>query len=257
MANNGIIDSFARIELKYRVPASKYEALLQKLSDYVEPDEYGETKIFNIYYDTPDYRLIRRSISKPVYKEKLRLRTYRMPKDTTGAFIEIKKKYAGVVYKRRITLPYSIAKWHLDYKIPFREMENRYLDDKSFFTDAQIEKEINSMIDNYKTLIPAMVIIYDRTAYRGIEDPDFRITFDRDIKWRDTDLDISKGAYGTNLLKKGERLMEIKIAGAMPIEIARILSELKIYKSSYSKYGSGYLQLLEREKYEKGIRKYV
>ena len=113
------------------------------------------------------------------------------------------------------------------------------------------------MIDNYKTLIPAMVIIYDRAAYRGIEDPDFRITFDRDIKWRDTDLDISKGAYGTNLLKKGERLMEIKIAGAMPIEIARILSELKIYKSSYSKYGSGYLQLLEREKYEKGIRKYV
>ena len=257
MANGGYKESFARVEIKYSVPANKYKALLERLSEYVEPDEYGDTRIYNIYYDTPDFRLIRKSLEKPKYKEKLRLRTYKVPNESTSAFIEIKKKYNGIVYKRRISLPYGVAKWHLDHGIPFTEMNTRSIIGKSSFSDVQIENEINSMLDLYGNLGPGMMVSYDRLAFRGKENPDFRVTFDKNIRWRNTELDLTKGGYGNPLLRNDERIMEIKISDAMPIEIARILSELQIYKTSYSKYGNGYIQLLENERHKKGIKKYA
>ena len=248
-------ESFARIETKYHVPCDTYGLLLEELKDYIKPDVYGDTRIYNIYYDTPDYRLIRRSIEKPVYKEKLRLRTYKVPDADTSAFVEIKKKYEGIVYKRRISLPYSEAKRHLDYGIPFQSADHVRGNVTESFTDTQIEHEIDSMVGYYKRLRPGMIISYDRLAFQGIEDPGFRVTFDKNIRWRDSDMDLRSGGYGTLILPEEERLMEIKIAGAMPIEIARILSKLNIYKTSFSKYGRGYARKLELER--RGIRKYA
>ena len=260
MVRGDFKESFARIEIKYHVPGDRYEFLLEELMEYVKPDVYGDTRIYNIYYDTPDYRLIRRSMEKPIYKEKLRLRTYKVPDANTNAFVEIKKKYDGIVYKRRISLPYAEAKMHLDNGIPFTEDELRgdeaaHLTDTQCFTDTQIEHEINSMVKYYKTLKPGMIISYDRLAFQGIDDPNFRITFDRNIRWRDFDMDLKSGGHGSLILPEDERLMEIKIAGAMPIKVAKILSLLNIYKSSFSKYGTGYAEKLERDR--RGIRKYA
>ena len=255
MENGGYKESFARKETKYHVPSGTYEKLLDELKAYVKPDVYGDTRIFNIYYDTPDYRLIRKSIEKPIYKEKLRLRTYKVPDAETSAFVEIKKKYEGIVYKRRISLPYGEAKRHLDLGIPFQELERDILDEKVSFTDVQIENEINSMMKLYKRLRPGMIISYDRLAFQGIEDPGFRVTFDKNIRWRDRDMDLKSGGYGSLILPEEDRLMEIKIAGSMPIEISHILSRLNIYRTSFSKYGRGYAEKLVNER--RGTRKYA
>ena len=234
---------FKRKEMKYLLSAPQYQRLTEELKDRIVPDDFPVSAISNLYYDTPDFRLIRTSLQKPKYKEKLRLRCYKVPNADTQAFLEIKKKAMGIVYKRRESLPYRRAV--------------NYLAGKGPGGDSQIFRELDWMLRSYKTLAPAMFLSYDRLSFKGREDPSVRLTFDRNILWRTTALDLAAGTWGEPLLSPGDRLMEIKIAGAMPIEIARILSELKIYKSSYSKYGSGYLQLLEREKYEKGIRKYV
>ena len=95
---------FKRHELKYLVSAEQREFIESEFARYMIPDEHGESTICNIYYDTPDFRLIRRSLEKPVYKEKLRLRSYGTASKDEKVFLELKKKYKGIVYKRRISL---------------------------------------------------------------------------------------------------------------------------------------------------------
>ncbi|MCR5556199.1 MAG: polyphosphate polymerase domain-containing protein [Butyrivibrio sp.] len=223
----GIKDVFERIEVKYLLDETQYKELMERLKPIAAVDGYGETSILNIYFDTPDFKLIEKSLDKPVYKEKLRLRTYGIPEDDSNAFIEIKKKYKGVVYKRRITMPYINA---LDY------LERDARPPK----ESQISKEIDYFKHYYKGLKPAMAISYDRIALAGIEDPDLRITFDTNIRWRTKDLSLKRGNVGKDILLPGQHLMELKIAGAMTCEIARILDELNIRKTSFSKYGKGY-----------------
>ncbi|MCR5640702.1 MAG: polyphosphate polymerase domain-containing protein [Lachnospiraceae bacterium] len=239
-------ENFARIETKYMLSRQQYDRLMKQLEDYVEPDEYGDTRIYNIYYDTPNYRLIRESIEKPTYKEKLRLRTYLVPDSESNSFVEIKKKYKGVVYKRRIGMPYGMAKAHLDTGKHFEDADEERTTQS--FVDAQIGSEIDSFTDYYDALVPKMVISYDRLAFRGKEDPDFRVTFDTHITWRCDHLDLQEGGYGEELLEEGNRLMEIKCGGAIPKEVAAILSKEEIYQTSYSKYGSAYRE------YVKGMR---
>jgi hypothetical protein len=199
-----------------------------------EIDAYGETSILNIYFDTPDYKLIERSLEKPVYKEKLRLRTYGTPTDDTNSFIEIKKKFKGVVYKRRISMPYHEA---LEYLVEGQKPKK----------ESQISKEIDYFVSYYKGLRPAMAISYDRIALAGIEDPDLRITFDSNIRWRTEKLDLKEGNKGFDILLPGQHLMELKIAGAMSVELARILDELNIRSTSFSKYGRGYVEYMYGE----------
>ena len=219
---------FKRTEIKYLLSEEQYKALRQRLTGIAAVDAYGETDILNIYYDTPDFSLIRTSLEKPIYKEKLRLRTYGTPKDSAAtSFIEIKKKYNGVVYKRRIDAPYGAAK--------------RYLNNERDLSDqSQIKKEIDAMKSLYKGLRPAMAISYRRIAMAGIEDPNLRITFDKNIRWRTEKLDLFEGPKGEELLQPGQHLMEVKIANAFPMELARIFSELGIFPVSFSKYGRGY-----------------
>lgn len=226
---------FMRNEIKYLISKKQYDALLERLENMVRVDEYGRTEIMNIYFDTDDYRLIRTSLDKPVYKEKMRLRTYGVPGDESNAFIEIKKKYNGVVYKRRISTSYSKA---VDYLI-----EDRGL----IHDDNQKLGEIEEMRHIYGKLKPAMTICYERVAMVGIEDPELRITFDSNIRWRTKEMDLKNGTYGRDIIGRDQYLMEIKIANSMSMELAKILSELRIFPVSISKYGRGYTDMIFRE----------
>lgn len=222
---------FKRKEVKYLLEEEQYKRLMDFLEGMARIDAYGLSRINNIYYDTEDYRLIRTSIEKPLYKEKLRLRTYGNTKDDTNAFIEIKKKYDGIVYKRRISGKY-------------KELYGYLSGEGRSIGTSQIAKEIGEFIKLYGELIPAMSICYDRIAMAGIYDPDFRVTFDSNIEWNSDCRDLRQIKTGRQLIKNGQRLMEIKIAGAFPIDLSMKLSELGIFPTSFSKYGAGYKAMM-------------
>ena len=232
--------NFKRVEKKYLLTHGQYTALTERLQGIAAVDAYGLTSILNIYYDTPDYHLIRTSLDKPVYKEKLRLRTYGVPDQDSPAFVEIKKKYKGVVYKRRISLAYADALHYMNDGMMIAE-------------DSQIRSEIDYFMKAYRNLEPKMVISYDRIAMAGVSDPNLRITFDTNIRWRTADLDLAEGTSGELLLGGGNYLMEVKIAGALSLQLARIFSELKIHPASYSKYGSAYTVYAQRQQIRKRV----
>lgn len=224
-------DTFKRYEKKYLLQPEKYELLRYRLQDYMQEDDYGQTTICNIYFDTPDYRLIQASLEKPLYKEKLRLRSYGVPRDGDTVFIELKKKYKGIVYKRRITSDITSAELYLYNAKPTVDA-------------GQIKKEIDWFLDFYQDIRPAMYISYNRIAMYGLEDSNLRITFDSNILWRKEDLWLEHGVWGNPLLEEGGQLMEIKIPGAMPVWLSHLLGKLEIYPVSFSKYGRGYQEAL-------------
>ena len=194
-------------------------------------DKYGRTTIRNIYYDTDDYLLIRRSIEKPVYKEKLRIRSYKRAKPESTVFVELKKKYQSVVYKRRISLPEKGAMEWIDK-------------DHHCHDGTQIASEIEYFIDYYKTLHPVVFLSYEREAYYCTDGSDFRVTFDDTILCRQEDLSLESEAYGTPLLPDGAILMELKCSGGVPLWMTRVLSSQHIYKTSFSKYGTAYQTMI-------------
>lgn len=222
---------FKRTEKKYLLDKGTYEKLIFRLNQYMERDRYFDSEILSLYYDTPDYRLIRTSIEKPVFKEKVRLRTYGVPTDDSTAFLEYKRKFKGVVYKRRTFMA-------LDDTLRFINGED--VEENN----PQIERELRYAFKYYNELAPRMLVSYHRNSYFGKEDPNLRITFDDNILYRGYDLDLRKGLYGRQLLNEGQRLMEIKIPGAMPLWLSHILDELKIYPRSMSKYGTAYTTLM-------------
>lgn len=238
---SGFQDVFQRIETKYLLDEDQYRMLQARLRNIAKADEYGETSILNIYFDTPGYQLVNTSLEKPVYKEKLRLRSYGIPTEETGTFIEIKKKYEGIVYKRRIKMTYAESMDYLYERHPVKE-------------PSQISHEIDYFFRYYQGIRPMMAISYERIALSGIYDPALRITFDKNIKWRTENLDLRKGNSGCDILQPGQYLMELKIAGAISLELARIFSELNIRQISFSKYGKAYLDYRYPE-YEKEIAK--
>lgn len=223
---------FQRKEIKYLLNEMQYRELMTFLESMARTDEYGLSRINNIYYDTPDHRLIRTSMEKPLYKEKLRLRTYGTTKDDTNAFIEIKKKYAGVVYKRRISGKYKDLQEYLSGKT------------KDIGT-TQIAKEIEAFRQLYGELIPAMSICYDRLAMAGTEDKNFRITFDSNIEWNAECKDLRHVKKGKPLLQQGQYLMEIKVSNAFPRSLSEKLSKLRVFPTSFSKYGAGYADMMK------------
>ncbi len=232
--------TFQRYEEKYLLNEMQYEKIIQKLNDKLTVDEYGRTSICNIYFDTPDHRLIRTSLDKPVYKEKLRLRSYGTPSGSDTVYVELKKKYKDVVYKRRVKMDLVTAERYLyDYVHPAKV--------------SQILREIDWFLSFYPNLQPSMYISYDRVAMYGIEDPELRVTFDWNILYRKEELWLESGAWGNPILPEGGRLMEIKMPGSMPLWLSHILNELRIFPVSFSKYGRGYqLSLLENHKVRKG-----
>lgn len=217
---------FNRVEKKYLLSKLQAERLIKKISENVKPGEYPYSKICNIYFDTKNSELIRKSIEKPVYKEKIRLRSYGIPNENDKVFLEIKKKFEGVVTKRRIAIPLNSV---------YSYLENGILPN----SNKQIFNELDYCFKKYN-LEPSMYISYERYSYAGKEDENFRITFDTNITSRDYDLKLDKGDYGLKLFGKDTYLMEVKALGSMPLWFTKALSELKIYPVSFSKYGKIY-----------------
>ena len=217
-----------RYELKYLVSAQQRAFLEKKLAGHMQVDQYGETSIASLYYDTPDFRLIRTSIEKPEFKEKLRLRSYGLATDTSPVFLEMKRKAYGIVYKRRVqtTIPQTA----------------RFFEGVAdICAPGQINAEITYFRDLYQNLEPACLIIYDRTAFFE-PGGDLRLTLDRNPRYRMTDLDLRVSMDGISLLPEGYSVLEIKVQQAMPLWLVSILGEAKIYKTSFSKYGAAYKQ---------------
>ena len=233
---------FKRYEKKYLLTWRQYQAMLTGMAPYMEADRYSNYTICNIYYDTPDWQLIRTSLEKPVYKEKLRMRSYGTVTGADNVFVELKKKYDGVVYKRRVTMRAADAV--------------RLLRVGTAAEPGQIHKEIEWFLRSYRPS-PKVFIGYDREAYAGTENSELRITFDTNLRWRDTEVDLRCGDHGTFLLPEDAILMEIKIPGAAPLWLARLLSENQIFSTSFSKYGAYYKQVVLGGASGKAYRKEV
>ncbi len=222
---------FKRYELKYIITNEQRDIILLDSAPFIRADEYGNTTIRNVYFDTDDYRVIRHSIEKPVYKEKLRIRSYDRANTDSTVFVEVKKKYNGVVYKRRAALSERDALlWISEHKKPA--------------DSTQITEEIDYFINFYPGLHPAAFLSYEREAYYGINDNGFRLTFDKNVLFRDDRLSLEEEPDGLPLLPENRVLMEIKCAGAVPLWMVSILSREKIYKTSFSKYGTAYTKYI-------------
>ncbi len=218
---------FKRYEIKYLITEEQKKRLLKVMEPYMKIDKYGKTNIRNIYFDTDTYELIRKSIEKPMYKEKLRVRSYGCPGKDSDVFVELKKKCDGIVYKRRLSLPDEKAK-------------KAFLSHESLPINSQIAREIDYFRNYYDTLKPVVFLSYDREAYFTLIESDLRITFDSNIFSRLNDFNLNSDVYGYPVLPAEMSIMEIKTSSAIPIWLAGFLSEEKIYKTSFSKYGATY-----------------
>ena len=224
---------FERYEKKYVITGAQKEKLLSAINGRLVPDEFGESTVCNLYFDTPDYRLIRASMERPVYKEKLRLRSYGIPDENSNVFVELKKKYKGGVYKRRINMTYGEA---VDF-----------LCRRNFpRADTQVYGEIAYFMGFYRSLRPTVSIFCDRTAYFSSEDRNVRVTFDRNIRFRNQMLDLSTGSQGVKLLDSGLYVMEVKTLGSVPLWFSSALGELEIYPRAFSKYGKAYEMMFKQ-----------
>ncbi|MBQ9521844.1 MAG: polyphosphate polymerase domain-containing protein [Oscillospiraceae bacterium] len=217
--------SFQRYEKKYLLTPAQYEAVRAGMQSYMTPDAYSKYTICNVYYDTDDFRLIRTSLEKPVYKEKLRVRSYGTVNDAGRVFVELKKKFDGVVYKRRVVMEAADAVAYLAGREPG--------------DDTQIFREIDWFMHSYQPA-PKVFIAYDREAFAGTGNPDLRVTFDTRLRGRTEHVDLRSGDYGQSILGGNQILMEIKIPGAAPLWLARLLSDNHIVSTSFSKYGAYY-----------------
>lgn len=220
---------FNRVEKKYLINERQYQELLDYIHPYMVTDPHGNYSICNIYFDTENFDFIKQSIEKPIYKEKIRLRSYGIPTLDSEVFLEIKKKYQKVVNKRRITLPLREA---------YQYIRN----------ETQIEKEISYIFQRYD-LKPMMFIAYDRFAFFGKEDRDFRVTFDQNIRYRAEELRLELGDAGILLFDQKTYVMEVKAKFSYPLWFSRVLSRLKIYPTSFSKYGAIYKKIYKEENY--------
>lgn len=218
---------FKRYEKKYLLSIEQRKALLELANGYIEEDKFPKSTICSIYYDTPTKILIRNSIDKPIYKEKLRLRSYGIPKAHDKVFLELKKKFDGIVYKRRTAMTLHDAEHFLKGKRK---------------PISQIEREIAWILSFYKGIEPSMFVSYDRDSYCGIEDNTLRITFDSNIIIREENLFLSDGIWGAKILEDDFYIMEIKSPYAIPLWLSDILDKLKIFPTSFSKYGTGYIK---------------
>ena len=236
------ISTFKRLEDKFLITEDQYTALREKISHFMELDSYcqkGTYKILNIYFDNDNGDVIRKSVQKPYFKEKLRLRSYGIPENRESmVFLELKRKSSGIVNKRRATLTYEQA---------IRYIETGEKPQNTDYLTLQVLRETDYFLEKTNAF-PKYFLSYDRIAMFGKKDKGLRLTLDSNIQSRRDDLDLGKGCYGRQLLPSNTRLMEIKFLGAIPLDLVKILSELKIYRRSFSKIGTEYKTSLLTEK---------
>lgn len=221
---------FKRYEIKYLITYNQYKELIELMKSHMILDNYGKHLINNIYFDTLDYKIIRKSLERPHYKEKLRVRSYN--DNVSNVFIELKKKYNKVVYKRRINCSKD-------------DVFSYLVEGRNLSINNQIKKEIDYFKDFYIGLTPSVFISYEREAFYGIENNNFRITFDHNIKMRDYDI-FNLGLHeGNSIIDDDKVLLEVKTIYGIPNWLLSFLSYNKIYKTSFSKYGISYEKFLK------------
>lgn len=229
---------FSRCEVKYSLNTAQKDILINAISEYMDPDKYNIGGKFytisNIYYDTDDNYLIQKSVAKPQYKEKLRLRGYGVPKPGDLVFLEIKKKFKGVVNKRRTRLELEEAK---------RYIETGIMPEPQPYINMQVMREIDYFTHIYH-LKPAVYIAYDRLAFFDKNDSEFRVSFDTNIRTRRYDLTLDAGDYGKAMLDDDVWLMEVKINKNLPLWFTHLLAENCLYPRSFSKYGTDYARMV-------------
>ena len=228
--------TFKRYEKKYLLSPEQYRALREGLEGRIRPDEFAHSTVCSIYFDDERFSLIRHSLDRPVYKEKLRLRSYNVPDEDGEVFVELKKKYKGIVYKRRVAMTNRQAVAYLEGRAPAPE-------------PGQITREIDFFLKTHQ-LRPRAFIACDRSAYVAVDNEELRVTFDENLRWREDRLSLPSGSDGLPMLRPGEVLMELKIPNAAPLWLARLLSELRIFPTSFSKYGSAYRGHILQEIFE-------
>ena len=221
--------TFLRAELKYLLSKEQHENLRAFIARTLQTDEYGKSTVQSLYYDTDNYLLIRRSLEKPDFKEKLRLRCYGAPDDDSSVFVELKRKSAGIVYKRRVGTKYGKIKNAIKSNVDFLP---------SLPGNDKITQEINYFCSEYEKLSPKALLLYDREAYYG--ENGLRVTFDENTRYRENRLDFTPPLDGIPLFTKGEVIMEIKVSGGIPLWLTGALTKEKIAKTSFSKYGAAY-----------------
>lgn len=244
--------TFERKEVKYRLNPVQVRTIKQALGAYMAPDEYGQTSITSVYYDTRNRDMISRSLEKPAYKEKLRLRTYGPRSAQAPVFVELKKKHKGIVYKRRIAVSESAARLFM-VGVPYGRAIGRHpLADEALEAEShsakslQIAEEIAACVRRNGPVFPSMAILVERVAWaplpdaRGAQAEGVRITFDERIRYRDLFAPEGKRA-SVPLLAAGEAIMEVKVPGAYPLWLVRMLDDCRAYPTSFSKYGEAYL----------------
>ena len=225
---------FKRIEKKYLLSEERCEALMRRIGSHLQPDEHGRSTVMSLYLDTEDFRIIRASVEAVDYKEKLRLRGYGTASANSTVFLELKKKFGGVVYKRRAAMTLAEAETYLRTGIkPF---------------ESQIMSELDWAMRLYGRPQPRMMIACEREAWFDGEHPDLRLTFDRNVRYRESALSLGGGSAGTALLPEGTVLLEIKTAGAMPLWLARALDAEGVLPGSFSKYGAAYARALKEQR---------
>lgn len=249
---------FKRYELKYILDSAQYAAIKAEIEKRLFPDEFGRNTVQSLYYDTPDNRLIRASIEKPAFKEKLRVRCYNLNDDDKNVYVEMKRKYDGVVYKRRIACKEGDAAALLTAKT---DDENRSDGKTQAYGEtqthnetqtSQIGKELEYFVRFYGNLVPKILILCEREAFCDKES-DLRVTFDENIRYRADDLNFYTSLGGENILPDDCVLMELKSGSAFPLWLCRILEEQNVKKQSFSKYGSAY----EREFIKSKLRRNI
>jgi len=245
------IEVFNRYENKYLLDDAAFIRFYERLLDYMELDDYNKAHPFysicNLYFDTHDDALIRKSIAKPKYKEKLRLRAYGVPKPGAKGYLELKKKVYGLVNKRRTAL-------RLDEAYEF--VRTGELPPLQEYMNRQVLREIHYFRQRY-ALQPKVYLAYERRALFSKESRDLRITFDTNIRSRRYDLRLECGDYGEPLLERGRWLMEVKAEKTIPLWLSRLLSEHRLFRTSFSKYGNEYKNYVKAGKPAKEAMLYV
>jgi hypothetical protein len=239
------IEVFNRYENKYLLDDDAFYQTYSRLLDFMELDDYNKEHPFysicNLYFDTHDDLLIRKSLAKPKYKEKLRLRSYGVPEENAKGYLELKKKVFGLVNKRRSAL--RLGEAYEFVRTGIRPELKEYM-------NRQVLDEIDYFLQRYE-LVPKVYLAYERKALFCIDNRDLRITFDTNIRSRRYDLKLEAGDHGEPLLPTGQWLMEVKAEKTVPMWLSHMLSEQKMFRTSFSKYGNEYRKYVKNGKTRK------
>jgi SPX domain-containing protein involved in vacuolar polyphosphate accumulation len=239
------IETFKRYEKKYLLTNDQFDNFRKEISAYMSYDAYCKNgnmyPIYNIYFDNDNNSVVQHSVSKPYFKDKLRIRSYKeRPEENDFIFLELKKKIGGIVTKRRTELRLCDCRKYIKTGEYPPEAETDY-------RMNQVLHEIDYFNDIYHVK-PTTYLSYQRLAYFANDNKEFRLTFDKKLVSRRHDLQLELGSYGEELLSDDVTLMEIKIIGAMPMWCSRLLSDLEIFPKGFSKYGHDYKKFVSENK---------